>query len=115
MLLVVVHCKSILTKRCISPILNLHLLLAFAKESLSFALRLFWLAYTHKVALYSLNALVNVFSSLFIMLILIAGLGIEWLLIGYGMYGAMQAGCELSWNLSDRYFQKIWKVRPIRV
>ncbi|MBA3238965.1 MAG: MFS transporter [Parachlamydiaceae bacterium] len=66
----------------------------------------FWLAYTQKVSLYSLNALVNVFSSLFIMFILMAGLGIEWLLIGYVMYGAMQAGCELSWNLSGPLFSK---------
>lgn len=66
----------------------------------------FWLTYIRRASLYSLNAIVNILSTLFILFILMAQLGSEWLWIGYVMYGAMQAGCELSWNLSGPLFSK---------
>lgn len=65
-----------------------------------------WVTYVRKVSLYHLNAFVNIFSTLFIVSILIAMSGIEWLFVGYIMYGIMQAGCELSWNLSGPLFSK---------
>lgn len=65
-----------------------------------------WVTYVRKASLFNLNAFINILSTLFIVFILTAKLGIEWLFAGYVMYGAMQAGCELSWNLSGPLFSK---------
>lgn len=65
-----------------------------------------WVRYASQNSLFALNSWVNTLSTFFIFFLLIAPLGREWLLIAYLFYGAMQAGCELSWNISGPYFSK---------
>jgi hypothetical protein len=58
------------------------------------------------MGLYRLNALMDIFTSLFFGGVLLACFGVEWLYLGYLFYGMMQGGCELTWNLSGPVFAK---------
>jgi hypothetical protein len=66
----------------------------------------FWAHKIHRISIYLLNGWMNVFTLLFMICLLVSSLQIEWLFIGYLFYGTMQAGCELSWNLSGPIFSK---------
>lgn len=66
----------------------------------------FWARYVNRISLYTLNCYVNFFSCLSIALILAAVFGTYWLYLAYLFYGTMQAGCEMSWNLSGPIFSE---------
>jgi len=65
-----------------------------------------WSRWINHISLYRLNFYVNIFSSLFIAFILFSNLQTYSIFIAYFMYGAMQAGCELSWNMNGPLFSK---------
>lgn len=65
-----------------------------------------WARYVKHISLYRLNVLMNLLTCLFIVGVLAAQIHVEWLYVGYLCYGAMQGGCELSWNLSGPFFSK---------
>lgn len=65
-----------------------------------------WARLANKISLYLLNSYINLFSCLFLAFILAANGNTHWLFLAYLMYGTMQAGCELSWNLSGPIFSK---------
>lgn len=92
---------------------NLHLsykqlTLAFSFcKGISFAMASpIWAHYVSHISLYRLNFFMNGLTCLFILCVLASGYHIEWLFIGYIMYGIMQAGCELSWNMSGPIFSR---------
>lgn len=64
----------------------------------------FWAKLVKSISLYRLNAYMTIFTGLFILSILLSPIQVNWLFFGYLMYGAMQAGCEMSWNLSGPIF-----------
>lgn len=59
-----------------------------------------WARLTNRISLYALNFYINIFSCLFLLL-----LGHS-IFAAYFIYGIMQAGCELSLNLSPPVFSK---------
>lgn len=63
-----------------------------------------WVHWSKRISLYFLNSAINLFSCLFIAFILFSKGDVNWLFLAYLMYGIMQAGCELSWNLSGPIF-----------
>lgn len=63
-----------------------------------------WARWSNKISLYLINYWMNVLSLLFITLMLAASIATLGIFPAYLMYGAMQAGCELGWNLSGPYF-----------
>lgn len=65
-----------------------------------------WARTVSQRSLYFINAGVNFFSSLFIAFLLASSLNINWVFIAYLMYGVMQAGCEISWNMSGPMFSQ---------
>lgn len=58
------------------------------------------------ISIFRLNAYMNLLTSIYFISILLSPLNLSWLYFGYLVYGAMQAGCELSWNLSGPIFSK---------
>lgn len=56
------------------------------------------------ISIYILNAGVNIFCCLFIGFIVASSGNLQWLYVAYLMYGALQAGCELTFNLSGPTF-----------
>jgi hypothetical protein len=65
-----------------------------------------WAKYISQISIYRLNAYMNMLTAFFIGGLLAAYGGVEWLYVAYLCYGAMQGGCELSWNLSGPIFAK---------
>lgn len=65
-----------------------------------------WAHWVNKVSLYRFNFYINIFSVLFIASVLLSNSNMEWLFIAYLFYGTMQAGCEMSWNMSGPFFAK---------
>lgn len=65
-----------------------------------------WARYANRISLYLLNGFMNFFTCLFFLCLFFAGIGVEWLYLGYLFYGIMQAGCELSWNMSGPLFSQ---------
>lgn len=65
-----------------------------------------WAYWVNKISFYRLNFYINLFSLLFIAFVLLSNFDVNWIFIAYLMYGSMQAGCELSWNLSGPFFAK---------
>ncbi len=65
-----------------------------------------WAKLVKRISLFRLNAYMNMLTCLFILSVLLSPEHVNWLFFGYLMYGAMQAGCELSWNLSGPIFSK---------
>jgi predicted MFS family arabinose efflux permease len=65
-----------------------------------------WASCSRRISLYLLNAIVNLISCLFLVFIVTASLHTWWVFVAYAFYGSMQAGCELSWNLSGPTFAK---------
>lgn len=63
-----------------------------------------WAKYANRLSLYHLNAIVNLFTALFFAFIIAASGNAKWLFLAYVFYGIMQAGCEMSWNLSGPFF-----------
>lgn len=65
-----------------------------------------WANRFKRISLYQLKAYVNLFSCLFIVLLLSAEWNLNCLFFAYVMYGTMQAGCELCWNVCGPVFAK---------
>lgn len=65
-----------------------------------------WARWMDNIDIYSFSALVTVFAALFSFVLLISPFNISYLYIAYIIYGVMQAGSELSWNLSGPIFSK---------
>jgi Major Facilitator Superfamily len=63
-----------------------------------------WAKWANKLSIYHLNCCVNLCTTLFFLFILAANEEINWLFVAYLFYGTMQAGCEMSWNLSGPIF-----------
>lgn len=65
-----------------------------------------WAKNSKKMSLFGMNALVNLLSAFFVVFLWSSSMGVSWLFCGYLLYGSMQAGCELNWNLSGPVFSK---------
>lgn len=65
-----------------------------------------WARLMSKINIYLFNSWVTLFAFLFPMCLLAAQINLAWLYIGYLLYGMMQAGSEMSWNLSGPLFAK---------
>ncbi|MBS0620240.1 MAG: MFS transporter [Verrucomicrobia bacterium] len=66
----------------------------------------FWSNLMHKIPIFKMCALVTAIAALFPVLLLFAKGHLFWLYAGYIIYGAMQAGSELSWHLSGPVFSR---------
>lgn len=76
-------------------------------KGLSFILSTpFWTRLINQISIFRLNVLVNTFSCLFILGIFCSPFQLHALFVAYIFYGTMQAGCELSWNISSPLFAK---------
>jgi hypothetical protein len=60
----------------------------------------------HKIDIYRFNSWVTLLAFLFPFCLLAAQTNLAWLYGGYVLYGIMQAGSEMSWNLSGPLFAK---------
>lgn len=65
-----------------------------------------WARYANRFSLFLVNCMINLFSCLFILFILTSKFYLGWLYVAYLMYGAMQSGCEISWNISGPVFSR---------
>jgi hypothetical protein len=66
----------------------------------------FWTGWAKSITLFRLNIAINALSCGFLILLFASIGNTHWLYAAYCLYGAMQAGCELSWNLSGPFFAK---------
>jgi len=74
-------------------------------KGVSFALSSpFWVKLFHKVNIYYFCSIVTFFTALFPVFLLCGYFHISAPYIAYIIYGTMQAGSELSWNMSGPYF-----------
>ncbi len=85
---------------------ELTLAVSFCKGAAFICTAFLWAYGAKRLSLFSLNCYINLFSCLFIAFLLASTMQIHWLFLAYLMYGTMQAGCELSWNLSGPVFSK---------
>lgn len=85
---------------------QLTLAFSFCKGISFLATSPIWANYVNHISLYRLNFFMNGLTCLFIICVLASGYYTEWLFMGYIMYGMMQAGCELSWNMSGPVFSR---------
>ena len=65
-----------------------------------------WSHFINKVSLFRLNGYINLLSALFIVFLLCSGIYTGLLFPAFLIYGIMQAGCDLSWNISGPLFSK---------
>ncbi len=65
-----------------------------------------WAHLLHRVDIYKMSGMVTLVACLFPLLLLAANLHIGWVYAAYIGYGVMQAGSELSWNMSGPIFSK---------
>lgn len=65
-----------------------------------------WARFIQRVNLFRFGATVAALAALFPLLLMAASTQLAWLYIAYLAYGLMQAGNELSWNLSGTIFAK---------
>lgn len=65
-----------------------------------------WTVAINRINLFSFSALVTIITALFPLVLMAAQSNILWLYGAYLLYGVMQAGSELSWNLSAPIFSK---------
>lgn len=65
-----------------------------------------WANWMTKVDIYRFSGLVTLMAFLFPLCLVAAPYHISWLYTAYVLYGVMQAGSELSWNLSGPIFSK---------
>lgn len=85
---------------------ELALAISFCK-GLSFALTSpIWANWIHRVSIHLFNVYVTAFSALFAVLVIASSYQVYWIYIAYLIYGIMQSGSELSWNLSGPIFSK---------
>ena len=65
-----------------------------------------WASVMGRIDIYRFNSWVTFLAFLFPFCLLAAQINLGWLYAGYVLYGVMQAGSELSWNLSGPLFAK---------
>lgn len=65
-----------------------------------------WAKLMSKIDIYRFNSWVTVLAFAFPLCLLAAQVNLAWLYGGYLLYGVMQAGSEMSWNLSGPLFAK---------
>jgi hypothetical protein len=65
-----------------------------------------WARYANRVTLFLINGIMNLFTCLFFLSLFASSIDLKWLYLGYLFYGMMQAGSELSWNLSGPIFSE---------
>lgn len=65
-----------------------------------------WAHWMQKVDIYRLSSLVTLIACLFPLGLLLANFHLFWIYFAYFAYGVMQAGSELSWNLSGPIFSR---------
>lgn len=65
-----------------------------------------WANWMNRVNIYRFTSLVTVLACLFPFCILMSQFNIAWLYLGYLGYGIMQAGSQLSWNMSGPIFSQ---------
>ncbi|NGX42046.1 MAG: hypothetical protein K940chlam7_00322 [Chlamydiae bacterium] len=65
-----------------------------------------WAQWMNKVDIFRFSSLVTIMAFIFPMCLLFAQFHILWIYLAYISYGMMQAGSELSWNLSGPIFSR---------
>lgn len=65
-----------------------------------------WARVLHKIDIFKFNCWVTMLACLFPICLIAAQINLAWLYAGYVLYGMMQAGSEMSWNLSGPIFAK---------
>lgn len=65
-----------------------------------------WARMMNKIDIFRFNSWVTFLAFLFPFCLLAAQMNLTWLYFGYLLYGVMQAGSEMSWNLSGPLFSK---------
>jgi len=85
---------------------ELALAISFCKGVAFVSTSSLWARWSQHISLYLLNCYANLFSCLFIALLVASDGNSGWLFLAFLMYGTMQAGCEISWNLSGPVFSK---------
>lgn len=65
-----------------------------------------WAKMLHRVNIFRFTSWVTLLACLFPLCLIAAQLNLAWLYAGYLLYGVMQAGSEMSWNLSGPIFAK---------
>lgn len=65
-----------------------------------------WARFIHKVNIFKFNYYINICSCLFVILLLCAEFNYAFICLAFAVYGLMQSGCELSWNLSGAIFSR---------
>jgi predicted MFS family arabinose efflux permease len=76
-------------------------------KGIGYALALpLWTRWMNKSDLFLFSALVTFIAALFPVALMAAQIQLLWLYFAYLLYGAMQAGSELSWNLSGPIFAR---------
>lgn len=65
-----------------------------------------WARWLNRVGIFKFSSLVTALASLFPLLLLSAMWEVSWLYAAYVLYGIMQAGSEMSWNMSGPIFSK---------
>lgn len=65
-----------------------------------------WASAMGRFSIFKLSSVVTLLAGLFPFALLLAGINVGWVYGAYLIYGVMQAGSELSWNLSGPHFAK---------
>ncbi len=65
-----------------------------------------WARLLSKIDLYKFNSWVTILAFVFPFCLIAAQFNLAWLYVGYILYGVMQGGSEMSWNLSGPIFAK---------
>jgi hypothetical protein len=63
-----------------------------------------WAAWFSKLNIYLFNGVVTLFASLFPLFVILGLHHVAWVYFAFLLYGTMQAGSEMSWNLSGPVF-----------
>lgn len=66
----------------------------------------YWASWLHRIPIHLFNFFVTLFAALFGLLVIASSYDVYWIYAAYLLYGTMQAGSELSWNLSGPIFAK---------
>lgn len=65
-----------------------------------------WASWMDHLSIYSFSAVVTVLAGLFPLALMMGTTQIAWIYMAYLLYGIMQAGSEMSWNLSGPIFSQ---------
>lgn len=65
-----------------------------------------WAKLIARIDIFNFNAWVSLIAAVFPLFLIATQMNIAWLFVGYFIYGAMQGGSEMSWNLSGPIFAK---------